>query len=334
MDRMKKGQLSTQFAWIFILIAGALILIFFISIVYKQKDISETKISATVKLQLDTIFTAASVSAGTVNQITTPDMEMNFVCDEDGYSRYDIAKTSIGKDTPEVIFAPDVIKGRKIISWALGFNAPFKVMNFLYLTSEDVRYIFVFNEGNNFANGVYEDFPDEMFKEEVRPSETLGITDLKSYQTKFIVFSGIESIELPSFFNGEDVSAIKITPANVIFYETFGSLDFTSTGNFPYFDKALRYGAIFSEDATFYECNVKKAMKKLNFMSQIYAERETQLKLDPTCELFYQEKIAKLMQDASQCSNIKTCIPLINADVKEIENNQKILIRKSCPLLY
>ena len=78
----KIAQISIQFSWIFILIAGAIILLFFTSIIYKQKDISEQKLSASVLNQLETILTSSGLSSGTINAIDTPQLELGFLCDE------------------------------------------------------------------------------------------------------------------------------------------------------------------------------------------------------------------------------------------------------------
>ena len=62
----RKAQIETQFNWLFILVAGAVILIFFAGIVIKQKSSSEQKIAENVMTDLQSIFTGGSVSTGTL----------------------------------------------------------------------------------------------------------------------------------------------------------------------------------------------------------------------------------------------------------------------------
>ena len=59
---MKKGQIQVTFNWIYITIAGAVILLFFFGIVVKQKAASEEKLSIEVVRILESILTGAGVS--------------------------------------------------------------------------------------------------------------------------------------------------------------------------------------------------------------------------------------------------------------------------------
>ena len=61
----KSGQVQITFNWIYILIAGAVILLFFVGIVVKQKVVSEERLATDVVDILDSIFTAAGVSSKT-----------------------------------------------------------------------------------------------------------------------------------------------------------------------------------------------------------------------------------------------------------------------------
>ena len=53
---MKKGQVSFQLNWVFVIIIGVIILTFFISVVSKQKEVSDNKISASVAKSFETLF--------------------------------------------------------------------------------------------------------------------------------------------------------------------------------------------------------------------------------------------------------------------------------------
>jgi hypothetical protein len=63
----RKGQeVESQVHWIFILIAGALIIGFFATIVVKQKAASEIALQGKVSQQLDAIFAGAQQCQGLV----------------------------------------------------------------------------------------------------------------------------------------------------------------------------------------------------------------------------------------------------------------------------
>jgi len=349
-NRSKKAQISTQFAWIFILIAGAIILIFFLSLVYKQKDISETKLSATVLTYLDSILSGATLSSGTSQPIDTSfDLEMNFICDEDGFSRYEIADSSLGKDTPaEIIFAPDTIKGRRIIAWSLDFNAPFKVTNFLYLSDQDIKYVFV-NPAGTFASDIIKRMPKDFTSETI--ISPAGVTNKGFHKIRLIFFQeDPATIQLPPHLQDKDldISAVKISPTMVTFYRrTENRENFRQEGSLSYISYPSAFGAIFSQDYTFYECNMKKAMKKLSLIAKIHAEKQNSMKLyfesNPTpqeCNRLYHtdtdDALPGLIIQAEQCSiTPKNCINNIrDFNIREILDEQDALIRNSCPLLY
>ena len=63
----KKAQIQVTFSWVYILIAGAVILLFFIGIVVKQKSISEENLATDVVRVMESIFTGAGVSEKTKN---------------------------------------------------------------------------------------------------------------------------------------------------------------------------------------------------------------------------------------------------------------------------
>ena len=133
----KKGVIEVQFNWIFTLIVGALILALFSSIIIKQKSSSENTISATLLTNLETILVGAKISTGTINVIDMPKTNIEFSCNQ--YSQGNAQKQIRDK----VIFSPNLLKGKQLITWALEWKVPFKITNFLYVTSPEVRYILI-----------------------------------------------------------------------------------------------------------------------------------------------------------------------------------------------
>jgi len=326
---IKKSQISTQFAWIFILIAGAIILIFFISLVYKQKAISEQKLASDVQVQLKSILLGAGLSPGTSKQIETPNAEIDFTCDEEGFSAYSVKGALQKEEIPmQVLFAPNIIKGDKLIAWALEWDAPFKVTNFLYLSSPKVKYVFV-----SPPEDVEKDFPEDFSKETV--NDVSAVSAEGADKIRFVFFN--KEPVFPSQLNPKkvDISAINIASGQIYFYKA-GKNSFAKVGEIPYLDMPSLYGAIFSDDLAFYECDMKKAFKRLNFISQIYSERQDELKSYGTgCGLYYIAPIQNLVSDSGQCStDIRGCMGKIAFDVGAIKSQQEILIIKSCPLLY
>ena len=347
--RMRKAQLSVQFNWIFVTIAGAIILLFFVGLVFKQKEVSDTNLIASVSEEFKAILTGAGLSTGTTNVIQIPKIEIKFACEDgDAWFGVDWERTGIRTPLPfEVIFAPDIVKGREIITWALDISAPFKILNLLHVTSPEIRYIFVGN--NKFADEVFSKVPKEILKERMISADDMdGVIDKKHDKVKFIFFSTApEYISLPSFFKDVDVSAVQIFSERIVFYKKQG-LSLIAEGDVFYLDERLVYGAIFSEDLDYFKCNLQKMYKRLSFVVDIYAQRERALidyyalnPIDPKarCKDFYWISDEKTYLDlykerADACSlDIEKC-SLLKSDIADVKSNNKVLKQKSCPLLY
>ena len=320
-----------QFAWMFILVAGAIILIFFVSIVFKQKSLSEQKLASDVQIQLESILTGAGLSPGASNIIDTPKIEIEFICDKEGYSAYKVKGAVKPEEIPmQVVFAPDKISGTKLISWALEWDAPFKVTNFLYLSSPRVKYVLIRPLPAEIERDIPMDFNIET-ADSVFAVSAEGVDKIR-----FVFYN--KDLVFPSHINPKkiEVSAVKIVPGEVKFFKAENRI-FKEEGSMPYMDMPSLYGAIVAEDFTFYECAMKKAFKRLSLVSQVYADRENEIKnnAQESCRLYYLNEIEKLASDSKNCQqDIKTCITNIMQDIAGVKTNQETLIRKSCPLLY
>ena len=339
----KKSQVSIEVNWLFVAIAGAIILIFFIGLVYRQRTVSETTLSGTLASDIEAILTGARVSTKTTESITTP-AEITFICDAEGDSWFGIdwKRTGMKKDIPiDVVFAPDLIKEGELIPWALSFSAPFKVVNFLYLTSSQIRYIFVDIDDNDFATEIYYTLPEGMKKEHIASSNITNIQNLNNYKVKFIFFEDASGVaELPAFFQDIDVSAIQILSDSkqINFWKKQGTT-LVKEAPSSYLTPEMLYGAIYAEDLTSYECNVKKAFKRFSLVTAVYAEREMELKnaySGTDCGDIYWKTIADLNTTLYGCVPTNTCLTTSDtlSKIQEIERNNGALGLYSCPLLY
>ena len=331
----RKSQIDIQFNWIFVIVAGAIILLFFASIVYKQFSKSEASVSRKVIDLLDAIFTGSEVSTSTARPIGIPDIDINLICDNTGMSEFEIAGTGSMRAIPSTpFFAPNKLKGNTITTWALDWSVPFKVTNFLFITSPKVRYYFVGDDTYNLLSYLP---PDNMMtKEKINPQDISSLNDKNNYKVRFIILDPlISTITLPSFFSNIDVSAIKITNEEIIFYKRKG-LTFETEGTVNYITKTELYAAIFTEDFTSYKCNMRKAFKRLEYVSQVYGGRALTLNIGACNYDLAVESLSSMNSLAKNCySNMGQCSfsDLKNAaENLKIKNNQ--LEYASCPLIY
>jgi len=321
--KSKKGVISIQFNWVFILIAGVLILLFFGSLVLKGREASDTSVAGTILTNMQTILTGAEVSVRTINQIKIPDKEIKFSCDKIfvGNIDDDITKNKI-------IFAPEVIKGRTLLTWALDWNAPYHVTNFLYLTTPDIKYIFIGNL-NDEAEELFNLLPDEINK---KREDMSNIMDTGNNFK--LVFFDVPSPDVPP--NLKSIPDKRVTAINVNsdsneieFYSKRGN-EFKSTGTADYLGNPLVLGAMFSGSREDYECNVKKAFNKLKIVSMVYEERTNTLKglySGTGCMSYYITAPFSMNYPAESIDEIKS-------NIDSIKTSNQYLQSSSCPTIY
>jgi len=320
-------------------------------IVQKQKSISQIKLAASIRTDISTILTGAGITPDTTNVLTMPKIPISFTCDEEDYSDFEIAKTGVNKQTPfDVIFAPDLVEGPTLVTWTKEFKMPFKVTNFLYLTDAQIRYIFVFTPGNSKAKQIFANLPDEINKESIQPG--MNVVDKNNYKVKFIFFEGYtDSAAFPfKTMADNDVTAIEILTDTIKFYKKTSGGYFQSEGEVLYpkdEEDVFLYGAIFSNDKTFFECNLKKALKRLSVVARVFAEREeelaqnTQFMIGNCLPASYYKGSSGKYYTSELADFTETCLPNLNCNFNQInsiksslQTNNDILLGSTCALIY
>ncbi|MDD5086796.1 MAG: hypothetical protein PHV16_03510 [Candidatus Nanoarchaeia archaeon] len=324
----KKGVIEVQFNWVFILIAGVLILLFFGSIVLKLKSNSDTTISNTILTNMQTIMAGAEVSSNTVTPISIPDTKIEVSCDS-------ISVGSITSDITKnkIVFAPEIIEGRTMLTWSLPWGFPYHISNFLYMTTPNFKYIIV---DSTKGKEIYYKLPQGLTKQLVDKNSLSDLSN-SGHKLAFVFFNDPEpdQASLPYFLENmkdNEVIAINIDSGNnkISFYQYKKSLkNFEYFSDAPYLGDEMIIGAMFSGDAKNYICNLEKALKKMEIVSMVYAERTEELQRifhsNPSC--FY--TITPFEIDYS-LNNIDAIID----SKRDLEIRNENLQKASCPTLY
>jgi hypothetical protein len=298
----RKGQLTLTFNWIYVLIAGGVILLFFVGIVVKQKSVSEQQLQGDVVRILESILTGATVSEQTKNFIDVSglrDFTIEFVCELDSgggfrdvFSHYGIQGTSATIETPiEIIFAPNEIKTTELIVWSMPYDLPFKIMDFLFVTSRDTHYVVIGNgdpafkhELENATGGLNIDFDIEL--------ETIDAGD--NFHTRIIDLGGsniLPNSAVPEGLknqNDASVSAVSISTGGLIttaqFFSKKGDVFIANdplptqiVSIAPHERDAAKFGALFSGSQEAYECTMMKAFKRVAILSGVYLGAQEQI---------------------------------------------------------
>jgi hypothetical protein len=309
----KKAQIQMQFNWVFVLIAGGLILTFFFFMAMKQKDSSTVAISATVKDNVVAIFEGAKVSSGTSTLVKTSDIEIKFNCEASGYSTYEVQGLST-QVPADAIFAPNILSGRDLITWAYSWDVPFKIMNFLFIANPRTRFVIVGDQLDDLVMFINATFPKEYFVSYYESFDLGEIQNLNDDITKFIfVNQGPTSDNIFDIHESFQGRGNKATVLHVQGNFESGSVGFYENHKLPasfnvrkdssYVGAAGLFGAMFSDTKEYFDCNMNKALRRFNYINEIYLERTRNM------QIYYRD----IAQDASCSSHFAGAVSNFNA---------------------
>jgi len=287
----KKGVVEVQFNWIFVMIAGGLILFFFTTIISGQKATSEKKLNTDLVNQFELIFAGQGVATGTKNQIDLPPVPLQFGCSD--YAIGEQAKT-LGN---AVVFSPAVIDSKKMLTSTLAWQVPFKVSNFVYLTAPNVKYYFV-----DFSPDIQQIITGGMplgdeYYQFLNRIDYEDIVYERNPTVKFIfnMFGGADiPTRLPeSFFDVSDEQVRAVALEGEGYLAT--NRDFTPTLRLKFYKKegtgwvpdteglqgdafsVLKFetflGAVFAGNAELFQCNMRRALLRLKYVANVYDQK-------------------------------------------------------------
>ncbi len=294
----KKAQIEITFNWIYILIAGVIILLFFVGLVVKQKEVSETNLANDIVRILESILTAASVSENTKFPIDASALRGStfyFDC-YDGVTEFGLKDSSARpvQDSVQPIFSPEELDASKMITWSMPYKLPFKVADLLFLTSENTKYYFIGGNrvgGNAVNNEFIDEFVDAASCEDCKVNinfdvlagrDEYDVLDLGgNHQVKFIAFdytiisNGNPVPEKINNMRDNLVTAIVFNGDKVDFFQMKDGLWKKSPDTVPLVSlggerDAAKYAAVFAGNEQIYRCNMKKSFRRTKFVNQVY----------------------------------------------------------------
>lgn len=236
---MKKGQ-GVQFNWIFVIVAGIIILAFFATFAVRYKDLQTKKDNAEIARGIDNLF--YGLSATTQHNSINAHWVFNFDLDCDEFT---INNDYIQHLDEKIVFGADEINTSNLFIWTKEFKKPFRVANLIYVIDPDQEYYLVGD------SSILRDFPSE-----------LNINRIDSFtgdeKGVFVLFRDILGVnELK-----ERGSVIQVE-GDVVKFLNSGREEV-------FFDEATLLAAIFSEDYDNYKCGFDKLIDKYDNMRKIY----------------------------------------------------------------
>ncbi|RJQ17579.1 hypothetical protein C4573_01215 [Candidatus Woesearchaeota archaeon] len=336
----KKAAIEMQFNWIFIIIAGAVLLAFFFIITQSQRESS--KINADLKILQHTDTVLKNIEQSSLNSDSTivtlgfPKTAFQISCGE--VSELSIQDSGYAVSLKnQAVFSPKNLEGSKINAWIVNYNIPYKVMPFVYLTAADRLFVFV-NDSN--SGGKVE----QLFYEFSANFSSVLVNDISSvpegYDTYVYVTYSTTSNTPNINPSNPKYLIIHIKPDSGSDYDGVGNVQFYKTGEavphagFAYLKKESVFGAMFSEDGNFYKCTMEKVFTRAKYVNTLHADRAIAIQKNMTntvCEPVYVWPVYYLHEMKSM--NFSS-MPDYYDNLIKLEKGNKDLAKLSCPLLY
>ncbi len=345
MHRMKKGAIELPFHWIFVLIAGFVILAFFFSIALKVRKASEQKLEAELASTMDAIFNLALQSPGTLQNITIPRKGLLISCTAPPGCdcNFKVGKRSVGyKD--KIVFATDALLGKKGFFWTLEWKYPFHSTNFLYSTNEEIRYNIVYTG------------EEKQLKQELEKT-LLGELNVKFYDnkdlkeipwegeqhTRFVFIGELKGYELHKSFKKRSVDAVEISNNQIIYFEKEKEiLKKIREIAIPSNDVPVILGAIFSSGEEMFLCNMASAFEKERHVSEVFRIALNEINVEDRC-LYFKSEGNEALKDIGDSALLasdyylnpqQSVISQVEDAKKQVEALNNKLLKDGCPTLY
>ncbi len=348
----RKGVVDVQFNWIFVMIAGFVMFLFIISIVFAQKRSADTQAGISAVNQITTLIKGKQQAANVYSEITLPPADINFQCDP-AYDTFTF-KIENAERTPlktEIIFVPRDISTNKIIIWSQAFTVGFPVSIFTYI-STDKSMILIYNDTeNSYATQIYDDLPNNISKRYI--SNPTEISAYDNYDNvKIICFDGSgcppSNYEYMSITPGSSATGganlgYSMQPGlydygEIIFHKKGTPTPDSASQTTYYITKSGLYGAIFSDSVGFYNCQMSRALKQFEVKRSLVESRllllQTVVEPDSECGVAINSTLEIEIKDIRD--------PVLNADnVSSLYMNSRFLNTRntdlqmsSCPQIY
>lgn len=362
----KKGEVEIQFNWIFILIAGGLILSLFVTIIFYQKGLSDKKISADLLDRTDSLLSGARISVGTDYKIKTgSNIPLMIDCE-----RFTLKDSEMqGKRlTFFTLFSMQEQSGDNLYVSSRSWMSPYLVDYVLYLTSDQVRYTIITGTSNDqnqmIAEELYDELPRNAVKEKTSNPEAM--VDRNHNTERIITINQ----NIDAVYNSNPKKPSKIIGKNkkISIVNIKGLNDINEAGEFEYWeyrngvwihlrkadsifvDLPTLIGAVYSDHDELYEfdiyrCNMQKLMLRLNMVSSIYINKSQSYaaiansnRLTYACAGYYSASDIIAIQTASRQANTTTfnqdAFIQISKSAENLRTKNQRLQTMGCPPIY
>ncbi len=295
---MDNKGFEMSFAWLFAIIAGAIILFLAIFAATKVIHLGQTQTGAQAQNQIGILLNPLETGFQS-GQVTTMVMPTNTriynqCYNNSGYFGKDVISVSQyslnqwpqpgqGKAFEnKYIFSDPVSEGKQFYIFSKPFNFPFKVSDLIYLISYANKYCFI-----NAPSDVTEELSN------LNQSNIMNVSQGQENKCP------AESIKV--CFNYGDRCDVNVDTSSQTVTKNYTSVY--------YFDNSLMYGAIFSSPVI-YECQIKRLMEREDQLISLYEEKQTLLVQEGCPQDTDLTGLQSYVQSFSDSSDLRNLAPI------------------------
>ncbi|MBI2663259.1 hypothetical protein HYX15_01865 [Candidatus Woesearchaeota archaeon] len=271
---MKRGIVSPVFTYIFVIIAGSVILLFFTYFSYNQLYVGNRLNAIDVAKTLDDNLNSFIISKNSDKDINFGfDVRLlfnNIVCGTLSLDEGNNIRTN------KVIFSPKVLDGDNLKTWTLSWKYPFHITNFYYLSNEDSIYYLVYD--SNSKKFVEDTFFDQNSQYKI-PSRfgirKISKSDLNNNLVTNLLgkydFVKLVYFTQPNLSPNDRLRIVEIDNNIARFYNEDREDIILS--------EEFMIGAIFSEDYNNFRCGFDQSISNLKSLSKLYLSKQEKLSI-------------------------------------------------------
>ena len=307
---MKKAQIPVH--WIFVIIAGSIILLFSIGFGIKYIDLQKSKLNAEIARGIDSTVSGLKLGGNFKTVKLNDNIHIDLDCD--GFTINDEFNH---KWSENVIFSPDSIDSDELFVLTRKFTFPFSVENVIFIGYDDYK-IFVIED--EFSKNIRDIIPEDFSNIEFVSINDIGNIDFNEFKhAKIVSFSRNNIIER---YN-DKVEIVFVDPAEI------GSLSYDNE-RYQFIGYTMIIGAIFASPKM-YECQSKKLFSKVSIISDVYTNKARYLQ--DCCSNFrcsYLDISSMLNNFKEEFSSSSINLNNINTLKDNIVAKNQDLFRKDC----
>ncbi len=332
----RRGAIELQFNWIFILVAGVLILSLVVGFSLGWIKISGKTSTLSSLGNLKTRITATGVVEGESKFMEIPNLDLKYDC-----SQFKSSGVSGPGLATNLLFAPPELKGTGLQVWTYSWFVPFYAGNFIFATTPEAKYNVIYDNSGpsqSLMNTLKKFLPAKVNVQYA--SDAAAVPDENNYYTVFVF------LNLPLAnpgFSGKRLKAVEVTlnadniSGSVKFYKQNG-VAWEQVGDGNWLKKEQLMGALVSGDYNIYSCVFNSSMTAVEVVSGVLLEKVKLLKdsyqSNPKYSNLYTNVEGEIQQMNTLAASHSLAISQIVGFIRRLNEANKILVYESVPQVY